>query len=138
MGLLPRNHKSFQDSPSPAMLLSTKDLMAFIRTTDCVSDVVIVLANPTEKPVKDGAHRRFPRCLGIQGSSGEWADSGSGASACDSWTYAFQGAAFPSRVAVKYGGAWGRPWCEGSVSDFSLDWFCWDNLTGNRGFYHQI
>ena len=29
--------------------------MAFIRTTDRVSDVVIVLANPTEKPVKDGA-----------------------------------------------------------------------------------
>ena len=28
--------------------------MAFIRTTDCVSDVVIVLANPTEKAVKDG------------------------------------------------------------------------------------
>ena len=61
---VPRNHKSFQDPPSPAMLLSTKDLMAFIRTTDCVSDVVIVLANPTEKAVKDGAQRRFPRCLG--------------------------------------------------------------------------
>lgn len=44
--------------------LFTRDLMAFIRSTDCVSDVVIVLANPTEKPVKEMVVVPVPAILG--------------------------------------------------------------------------
>ena len=40
----------FYRQPSDAC----EDLMAFIRTTDRVSEVVIVLANPTAAPVKVG------------------------------------------------------------------------------------
>jgi len=44
--------------------LFTRDLMAFIRTTDRVSEVVIVLANPTAAPVKEMVVVPVPAILG--------------------------------------------------------------------------